>query len=382
MIPGTIIRIVAMADKEWIQIRRDTRSLILSLFAPVFLILLFGYALSIDVKHVSTVVLDHDRSAFSRRIIEKFSHTEYISVKSQVKNSKEIDNLINSGKIVMAIVIPPGFETRFKSGKEIDIQIILDGTDSTSATVASGYAKGIINSLNQEILEGELSRLGMADIRYPVRVQTRVWYNPELKSRNFIIPGLIVIIMAIISALITSLTISREWERGTMETLITTPVRGWEVIIGKLIPFLLIGIFDVVLALIIGHFVFDVPIKGSLLELTLVSVLFLTGTSGLGIMISSATRIQVLSVQFALVATYLPSLILSGYIFPISDMPFVVRTFTYLVPARYMMTVAKNITTRGVGITLLWTQIVFLFIYALVVMGIAIRRFRMVLPEK
>ncbi len=374
-------RIIAIADKEWIQVRRDSRSLVLSIFAPLFLILLFGYALSMDVKHIKTAILDNDRSSLSRTLIEKFSHTEYISVQAHLKDIREIDGLLNSGKIVMVIVIPSGFGKRFHAGKSADVQLIIDGSDSTSASVAMGYARGIAGSLSQELAEEGLRHIGMTDVRYPVNVRSRVWYNPELKSRNFIIPGLIVIIMSIISALITSLTISREWERGSMESLISAPVKGYEVIIGKLIPFIFIGMFDVLLGLMLGYFVFDIPIKGSITELTLISMLFLTGTSSLGIMISSATKIQVLSVQIALVVTYLPSLILSGYIFPIPDMPAFVGMITYIVPARYMITVSKNIALKGIGLSLLWAQVIFLSIFALTVVTIAIRKFKVMLPD-
>ncbi len=378
----SLVRIIAIADKEWLQIRRDVRSLLLSIGAPVLLILLFGYALNMDVNRVSTAVYDQDRSLLSRSLLEKFSHTEYISILKYVKGYEEIDELIDSGSIVMAIVIPPDFDKRFKSGKQPEIQLIVDGSDSTSATVAIGYVKAIIYNFNREIMISELNGMGITDVREPIEVRSRIWYNAELQSKNFIVPGLVVLIMAIISALITSLTISREWERGTMETLITTPVRGYEVILGKLIPYLFIGVFDVVFVLTIGYFVFDVPVRGSFLDLWLIAVLFLIGTTGLGIMISSATRVQVLSVQIAIISTFLPTLILSGFIFPIKNMPLIVQGITYLIPARYMIAVVKSIALKGIGYSLLWTQILFLFVFALLVIVQGIRKFALTLPEE
>jgi ABC-2 type transport system permease protein len=378
----SLIRIIAIADKEWLQIRRDVRSLLLSIGAPVLLILLFGYALNMDVNRVSTAVYDQDRSLLSRSLLEKFSHTEYISIMKYVKGYEEIDELIDSGSIVMAIVIPPDLDKRFKSGKQPEIQLVVDGSDSTSATVAIGYVKAIVYNFNREIMIRELNGMGISDVREPIEVRSRIWYNAELQSKNFIVPGLIVLIMAIISALITSLTISREWERGTMETLITTPVRGYEVILGKLIPYLFIGVFDVVFVLTIGYFVFDVPVRGSFLDLWLIAVLFLIGTTGLGIMISSATRVQVLSVQIAIISTFLPTLILSGFIFPIKNMPLIIQGITYLIPARYMIAVVKSIALKGIGYSLLWTQILFLFVFALLVIVQGIRKFTLTLPEE
>jgi ABC-2 type transport system permease protein len=375
-------RIIAIADKEWIQIRRDVRSLLLSIGAPVLLILLFGYALNMDVNRVSTAVYDQDRSFLSRSLLEKFSHTEYISILKYVTAYEEIDELIDSGAIVMAIVIPPDFEKRFKTGKQPDIQLIVDGSDSTSATVAIGYVKAISYNFNREIMIAELNGMGISDVREPIEVRSRIWYNAELQSKNFIVPGLVVLIMAIISALITSLTVSREWERGTMETLITTPVRGYEVILGKLIPYLFIGVFDVVFVLSIGYFVFNVPVRGSFLNLWLIAVLFLIGTTGLGIMISSATRVQVLSVQVAIISTFLPTLILSGFIFPVKNMPLIIQGITYLIPARYMITVVKSIALKGIGYSLLWTQILFLLVFALIVVVQGVRKFSLILPEE
>lgn len=378
---NSIIRLLAIADKEWLQIRRDKRSLILSLIAPVILILLFGFALTMDVKHVKTVIYDQSRSASSRAFIESFSHTEYLDIAAYADDYDTIDRYIDSGKCTMAVVIPADFERRVKTGRTVPVQLIVDGSDSTSATVATGYMKAITASYNIELKMSGLKKAGFPEITPPVDIRSRIWYNPELESRNFIIPGLIVIILAIISALIASLTISREWERGTMETLITTPVRGWELVFGKLIPYLFIGLFDVMITVCAGYFVFKVPMRGSFIEFYLLSLLFLMGTSGLGILISAATRMQVLSVQFAMVATYLPSFILSGFIFPVNNMPLLVQGVTYVVPAKYLIVIVKGIALKGIGIALLRTQILFLFIYAAAVLIIAVKKMSLTLPE-
>ncbi len=378
----SLTRIIVVAEKEWTQIRRDKRSLVLSLFAPSLLVLLFGYALNVDVKNIGIGIFDQDKGAFARSYIEKFAHTEYLKIKKNINRYDEIDRLINSGEIIMAVVIPRDFERRFKSGKPADVQLLVDGSDSTSAMIATVYVKAITFEFNRDIGLSALKRMGIIELKQPVDVRNRVWYNPELESKNFIIPGLIVLILSIISALITSLTISREWERGTMETLITTPVRGSEVVLGKLVPYLFIGIFDVVLGLCIGYFAFNVPFRGSFIELCLISSLFLAGTSSLGILISAATRVQVLSVQVAIVVTYLPSFILSNFIFPIRTMPLVIQGITFIVPAKYLITVLKGIALKGTGYGLLWLQIVFLSVFCLIVVALSIRKFKVVLPGK
>ncbi len=370
----------ALAAKEWKQIRRDTRSLVLALIAPALLVVLFGYALNVDVRGVRFGVLDHDKSRVSREYVGSLSQTEYLTMAGMIENRKEIDRLLDGGRIKLAVVIPPGFQKRLSRGKPADVQLLVDGSDSTSAMIATGYARAMTHEFNASMRHHDLAKSGIAGVVEPVVLKSRVWYNPELKSKNYIVPGLVVLILAIISAMITSLTISREWERGTMETLITTPVRAHEVVLGKMAPYLVIGMLDVIAGITIGHFLFDVPFRGGFIEMLLVSLLFLIGTSSMGIAISSATRVQVLSVQFAIVATYLPSFILSDFIFPISDMPVAVQAVTYVIPAKYLITLLKGIALKGVGAMILWAQIVFLAIFSTVMTGLAIKQFRPRLP--
>ncbi len=377
----SLVRIAAIADKEWLQIRRDSRSLLLSLAAPVLLIILFGYALTVDVKHVKITVFDQDRSTTSRKLIQEFAHTEYIDIVGYAENYRSIDTVINAGRSSLALVIPRNFESDVKTGKRTDVQLVVDGSDSTSATVAIGYIKAIIANYNIEAKIKELNRAGLSSFDLPLDIRNRIWYNPELQSKNFIIPGLIVVILSIISALIASLTISREWERGTMETLMTTPLRSWEVIAGKIVPYLFIGLFDVLLTAVVGHVLFDVPIKGNFIEFYLLALLFLTGTTALGILISTATKVQVLSVQVAMVMTYLPSFILSGFIFPIQNMPLLLQGITYLIPAKYLIVIIKGIALKGVGASILWTQIVFLLVFTVVVLFICSKKLKLHLAD-
>lgn len=371
----------ALAAKEWKQIRRDTRSLVLALIAPALLVVLFGYALNVDVRGVRFGVLDHDKSRFSREYVGSLSQTEYLTMAGMIDSRKEIDEHLDGGRIIMAVVIPAGFQKQLYRGKPADVQLLVDGSDSTSAMIATGYARAMTYEFNASIRRHDIAKSGLVGVVEPVVLESRVWYNPELKSKNYIVPGLVVLILAIISALITSLTISREWERGTMETLITTPVRAHEVVLGKMAPYLVIGMLDVIAGITIGYFLFDVPFRGGFIEMLLVSLLFLIGTSSMGIAISSATRVQVLSVQFAIVATYLPSFILSDFIFPISDMPVAVQAVTYIIPAKYLITLLKGIALKGVGAMILWAQIVFLAIFSTVMTGLAIKQFRPRLPD-
>ncbi|MBN2041312.1 MAG: ABC transporter permease [Spirochaetes bacterium] len=377
----SLVRITVIADKEWIQIRRDTRSLIFALIAPFALILLFGYALTMDVKNVSMAVYDQDRTTTSRQFLEKFSHTDYLHIYDYVSDYSEIDRLIDKEDIKLAVVIPDGFEKRFKSGKKTDIQLLADGSDSTSATVAIGYVKAIIANYNIEVKVNELKRIGISETKVPVETENRIWFNPELLSKNFIIPGLIVIMLSVISALIASLTISREWERGTMETLITTPLRSYELVLGKLIPYIFIGVFGIIIMLLAGFFIFDVPFKGSLIELIILGVLFLIGTTSLGMMISSVTRVQVLSVQLSMVITYMPAFILSDFIFPVANMPLIIQVISYIVPAKYLIIIFRGIILKGISYSLLWTQIVFLAAFALIMITISIKKITLRLPE-
>ena len=288
---------------------------------------------------------------------------------------------MDKGQVILAVVIPPAFEKKYMSGKAVDVQLLVDGSDASSAMVATGYVKMIMFEFNRDLTFKGLNKSGINDFKIPVDVQTRVWYNPQLKSKNFIISGTIVVVMAIISALITALTMAREWERGTMETLITTPVRKHEIYFGKLIPYILIVLFDVVVTASAGYFIFDMPIKGSVVELYIVSLLFLIGTSGLGMLISSSARNQLLAVQGAAAVTYMPSILLSGYIFPIKNMPAVIQGLTYFVPARYLIFYMKGITMKGIGFTLMWSQIIFLILFAVIVMVISLKNISFKLDE-
>jgi ABC-2 type transport system permease protein len=371
-----IRRIRAVTRKEWKQIIRDTRSLMLSLGIPMLLIVLFSWALKLDVSNIRTVVLDRDKTPTSRAYIERFAHIEYFTIVGYTDQYSQIMERIDTGDIKAAIVIPKGFGADLKAGRGAEVQLIADGTDPLTAQVLVGYVSAITSVFSQEYIIQALSRAGVTVGKAPLDARVRVWFNPELESKNFIIPGLIAVIMMVIAGLLTSLTIAREWERGTMEQLIATPVKVSELLIGKLIPYVELGLIDFVLALLVGTLIFNVPLKGSLILLFSLTLIFLVGAMSLGILISIVAKKQVQASQMAILATFLPSFILSGFVFPISNMPFILKAITYVVPARYFVTILKGIFLKGVGLTILWWEGLLLLIFTTVIFIMAMRKFK------
>jgi ABC-2 type transport system permease protein len=379
---ASILRIITIAGKEWLQILRDTRSLILALAAPLILLILFGYALTMDVTHVGLCVIDRDKSAASRAFTEKFAHTEYFDYVAASDTTRTADELFDERKISLAITIPSGFGKDIDNGKTAKVQVLVDGSDSTSANVSLGYASAVILSHSAEIAERDMLRKGSSPRNIRIEAVPRFWYNENMVTRNFILPGLTAVILAIICALIASLSISRENERGTLESILSTPVRPREFIFGKMIPYVLIGVLDTITCFVMGYFVFGLPIKGSFLALLLITVLFTGGMTSLGILISTVARTQVLSVQMSMIATYLPTFILSGFAFPIANMPAVIQAITHVIPARYLITVTKGIALKGVGTALVSLQIFFLAVFFIVITAAAIRKFGSLLPYR
>jgi len=358
-------RLTAMARKEWLQLRRDPRSMILAFLLPLVMVVFFSYAISWDLDDIPLAVVDQDRTAESRAFVERFTASGYFSVGSRLDQVAEAEPLVARGAARAALVIPPGFGRDLAAGRPAPVQFLLDGSDANTATVALTYAEAVAAGF----------RPGGPAGRSPLLLASRVWYNETLRSRNMIVPGLVAVIMSIIAAMLTALTIAREWERGTMEQLAATPVRRAEVVLGKLLPYLVIGLLDVAMVITIGVLVLGVPFRGSLLLLFGLTTLFLAGALGLGAFISAALKTQVLAMQVAMVATYLPALLLSGFMFAVANMPPVLRTFTWLVPARYYVSVTRGIFLKGAGLSELWPQALAMTAFAMVGIGLAIRAF-------
>lgn len=361
-------RFWAMARKEAIQLRRDPRSLALAFVLPALLLLLFGYAISLDVRNIALAVLDQSRSAESRRLVDALVSSGYFRVTHQLEESAAIAGVLGRAEAQLVLTIPPDFsQASAAPGGGAAVQLLLDGSDANTATIAQNYAEAIV---------GRLAADGAAPARGAVRMQTRVWYNETLESRNMIVPGLIAVIMSIIAALLTALTIAREWERGTMEQLAATPVRRAEVVLGKLAPYVAIGILDVVAAVVAGRLVFDVPLRGSLLLLAVLTLGFLVAALSWGIFVSAALRSQLLATQVAMLTTYLPALLLSGFVFSIAAMPVVLRLVTLVVPARYFVVITRGIFLKDVGLGVLWPEALALAAFATGALGLALRSFR------
>ncbi len=368
-------RLLAIARKEWIQLRRDTRSMILAFVLPVFLLLFFGYAITWDVDDIRIAVLDRDRTASSRQLVDAFVSSGYFTVTGWLESDRAVDERLVRDDVRGVLVIPPGFSADLAApGRPARLQLLLDGSGANTATIALNYADAIVAR--------HAARSGPSDPGRgaPVSLEARTWYNPDLESRHMIVPGLIAVIMSIIAAMLTALTIAREWERGTMEQLAATPVGRTEVVLGKLLPYLGIGLFDVALTVGAGVAFFGTPLNGSVLLLAVLTLLFLVGALGLGIFISAAVKSQVLATQIAMVSTYLPAVLLSGFLFDIASMPPFLRGVTFLIPARYFVTVTRGIFLKGVGALVLWPEAVLMLLYAVVGLTLATRAFRKELP--
>jgi ABC-2 type transport system permease protein len=364
------VRTWAMARKEAIQLRRDPRSLALAFLLPVMLLLFFGYAISWDVRDLPLAVTNHDEGGAGRDLVAALEASGYFRVSAVTGSAAAADSLLSAGRAVAALILPPGFTRDLGSGRPAAVQLLLDGVDANTATIALSAADAVVASFSASAsLQGR--RLGR-----PVRVESRAWYNPELRSRNMIVPGLIAVIMSIIAAMLTALTIAREWERGTMEQLAATPVGRFEVVIGKLLPYLGIGLFDVLVAAAAGVVVFGVPFQGSIVLLAVLTLLFLAGALGLGIFISALLKSQLLAMQVAMVVTYLPALLLSGFLFDIASMPAALRGITYIVPARYYVVVTRGVFLKGVGLEALWLQALLMLAFAVAGLALATTAFR------
>ncbi|MEW6671843.1 MAG: ABC transporter permease [Thermodesulfobacteriota bacterium] len=370
------LRIWAVSRKELIHIIRDPRSLGMSIAIPMLLLLLFGYALTLDVDDVPIVVWDQDGSQASREFVSRFTGSPYFSLQEHVRNYRELESTVDSRKALAALVIPKGFAGKIESDREAPVQLIVDGSDSNTTTIAMGYADVVVMGYSQGVALKEIRRQGGTELALPLDLRPRVWFNPDLESKNYIIPGLIAVIMMVIAALLTSLTVAREWERGTMEQLISTPVKGRELIVGKLLPYFAIGMFDVLLAVLMGEFLFHVPLRGNVALLFAMAAIFLAGALSLGMVISVVTKSQLLASQLAMVMTFLPAFLLSGFMYAISNMPRAIQLVTYLIPARYFVALLKGIYLKGIGLHILFMEAGLLTIFGVMMIILANVKFK------
>ena len=368
---GALGRIRALAHKEMIHIVRDARVIYLALGLPVVLLALFGYAVSFDLDRLPIGVVDQDHSAASRRMVEAMTASDAFRVQAQLRDAGEVPAAFRRGELKAALVIPRGFSRSLARGERAEVQMLLDGADGTTANIALGYAAGIAQAETARLL----SEAGLV-LEPPLLARARVRFNPGMRSARFIVPGLIAVILSIMAVLLTALTVAREWERGSMEQLFATPVRRVEVIIGKLLPYVAIGVVQVLLVVTVGAWLFGVPVVGSLGLLFGAALLFLTGMLGQGLFISVVTRNQQVATLAGVLSSMLPTLLLSGFLFPIENMPVFLQLVSRIIPGRYFIVALRGILLKGNGIEVLWPQFVALGLFALAMIVLSSGRFK------
>lgn len=370
-------RLIAVARKEFLHVLRDWRSLALALAIPMVLIWLFGYALTMDLKNVPMVVWDQSRSPQSRELLSQINGSPYFAIESEVDNYRDLTAAVDRRDAMVALVIPGDFSDRLLAGRSTVIQVVLDGSDANNASLALGYLNGLSQLYNQQILARRMALAGRGGFQPAVRAEGRAWYNPDLRSRNVIVPGIIAVVMVVIAAMLTSVTVAREWEMGTMEQLISTPLRVPELVIGKVVPYFVIGLTDVAIAVLMGRLIFQVPLRGNAALLFAMASVFLCGALFMGLMLSIVLKTQVLANQLAIFANYLPTLLLSGFVFGIHNMPAPIQVITYIVPARYFIALLRGIYLKGIGLEVLWLNALLLSAYAAFTVMMAHRKMRL-----
>ncbi len=355
---------LAVATKELRQIRRDRRTLLILLFVPAMFLLLYGYALNFDIRDVKLAVDDRDRSARSRAMVSAFVNSGYFTLAAAVTSEQEIERLINRNDARAALVIPAGYGRDVIARRPVQVQILIDGDNSNTATTVMGYAQAIV-------AEVAAAESGQQRSIAPLRLEPRVWYNPQLRSTLFLVPGLIAYIAMITAVISTALSVVREKERGTMEQVRMSPVSPVSYILGKTIPYLVLSFVSALLIILVAMALFELPMRGSWMLLSAAIGLFLVGAQAQGLVISTVAPSQQVAFQLALLSSFLPTFILSGFIFPISSMPQVIQVITYVIPARYFIVALRAIVLKGADLLAFWSDLVALAIFALVMLTLA-----------
>jgi len=370
-------RLRAIARKEVLHVVRDPRSLASAIAIPLLMLVIFGYALSLDVDRIPTIVYNLDRSPQGLELVRDFRGSRYFQIIEEVSSYRPIERAMDSRRALLAVVIPADYARNVLSGNsDAQVQLLLDGSDSNTAAIARGYAEGIVQTYAERLRNDAQSQHAGRTTPVGVSAEARVWYNPDMVSRNFIVPGLIAVIMMIITGNLSSLTIAREWENGTMEQLLSTPVRPSELVLGKLAAYFLVGLIDMVICMLVGVFLFGVPFQGSLLFLSISSFVFLFGSLCTGVWVSATFRTQLMAYQMGTLISFLPGFLLSGFIYSISSMPRVIQAVSLFVPARYFINISKGVFLKGIGLAILWPDFLMLCGYGALIFFFTVRKLR------
>ncbi|CQR70085.1 Inner membrane transport permease YbhS [Sporomusa ovata DSM 2662] len=370
-----MIRLRALLIKEFIQMRRDRLTFAMMVVMPILQLLLFGFAINTDVKHLSTIVFDQSLQQEGRDLLSAFQASEYFDMKYVAKNYQEVNEAVESGKAKVGIIIPPDYTDNIKHGRSAAVQVIVDASDSMAASSAISSAQLIGQLRSQEILLKRMQVSQGKQVTSPIDIRIRPWYNPDFISAFYMVPGILGIILTMTMVMITSMAIVRERERGTLEQLIVTPMKSHELILGKIIPYIFVGYVQATLALVVGALVFVVPMKGSIVLLYSLTTLFIIASLSLGVLISTVTRTQMQAMQMSFFV-FLPSVLLSGFMFPREAMPQLFYQLGHLLPLTFYLEILRGIVLKGIGINFLWSQVFALIVYILVALSISIVKFQ------
>jgi len=347
------------------------------LVAPVIQLIFLGYAANLDVDKIKTVVFDQDRSYESRKLIEKFSSSGYFQVYDYAQSYDEVTDLIDNGKVILALVIPTDFEKMINKNETASVQALFDGSDGNTASIAAGYMQNIVSTYAKEIIVKWLNRLGMKNIPAGnLTAEIRVWYNPTLKTRNFMVPGIVGLLLSVITLILTSLAVVKEKEIGTMEQLIVTPLKPYQIIIGKLVPFILLGFIAVIIVLTAMRFIFNIPVKGEIVFLFVSSFFYILSTLGLGLFVSTISKTQQQAMMISIFVVLMPMVFLSGFAFPIENMPPIIQIISYVIPLRYFIIIIRGVVTKGLGFAELWQNAVVLLLFGVTILSLSSLRFQ------
>lgn len=370
-------RIGTVIWKEFLHIIREPRTLVIILVIPVLQLVLYGYALTFDIKNIPMAVYDLDKSAKSRELVDRFKSAGNFQLESHIERRSEIRESLDNGRAKMVLAIPRDFGGELQAGRKVPVQVLVDGADPTLGRVAVGYSAVILQLYSRNIALRALTHRGLS-LRAvtPIDARQRVWYNPELRSVNFIVPGLIALLLMMIPAVLTAVAIVEEKEKGTIERIIISPVKNLELMLGKITPYLAIAAFIALLISGVGTILFNVPLKGSILLLASMTALYMLCTVSIGLFFSTLADSMQVAMMMVWMATMLPSFMLSGFVFPIASMPRIIQLVTYVVPAKYFLVIVRAIFLKGAGFSLIWTQALALVLLALLLMAATSLRFR------